>query len=407
MELNTDELLNQGKNLFRAGEFSRAYSLYTKIIKEQPDNYQAMVSLGRINLFNNLLKESENWLKKAMEINPEEKEPKMLLAEVYHRQDNFKEVTPLLNAIGRSNEAKLSASLEGTTPYQIEDDFKETTVKFVMTDPLPVVKCRINNSEEALFLIDTGAPELNIDIDFARRIGVKPLGRETAVFAGGMKGFFEFGRADQVELGNLKIKNVPVHIHPLQGLSRMLNGLPIQGILGTVFLYHFIFTFDYPKGELILQRKSEETEKMIQEKIQSGEYIKVPFWMAGDHFILAWGTVNQSKPLLFFVDTGMAGGGFSCSETTRLEANINLSDSPQGTGIGGGGPIKLSRAVLDEITLGEAKEKNIVGLFPPMPPSSDYRLGFRMGGIISHAFFRPYRLIIDFTNMNLLLKRSG
>jgi hypothetical protein len=31
------------------------------------------------------------------------------------------------------------------------------------------------------------------------------------------------------------------------------------------------------------------------------------------------------------------------------------------------------------------------------------RLGFEVGGLISHAFFRPYALTIDFTNMRLVL----
>ena len=38
-----------------------------------------------------------------------------------------------------------------------------------------------------------------------------------------------------------------------------------------------------------------------------------------------------------------------------------------------------------------------------MPPSVEYQHGFRIGGIISHGFFRTYALTFDFEKMRFLL----
>ena len=63
--------------------------------------------------------------------------------------------------------------------------------------------------------------------------------------------------------------------------------------------------------------------------------------------------------------------------------------------------------IMDELTLGDAKEKNVMGIFGAFDGTGiEYEFGFRIGGIISHGFFRPYKLTFDFTTMNLILERT-
>jgi hypothetical protein len=42
-----------------------------------------------------------------------------------------------------------------------------------------------------------------------------------------------------------------------------------------------------------------------------------------------------------------------------------------------------------------------------MPPDAEFRHGFRIAGVISHAFFRLYALTLDFEKMRLLLNPGG
>ena len=56
--------LTEANNLFKDGKFTESEALYAEIVKKDPDNYQTVLSLGRLNLYKNSLGESEKWLKK-------------------------------------------------------------------------------------------------------------------------------------------------------------------------------------------------------------------------------------------------------------------------------------------------------------------------------------------------------
>jgi hypothetical protein len=144
----------------------------------------------------------------------------------------------------------------------------------------------------------------------------------------------------------------------------------------------------------------------LEEKAQAERQVVVPFWMA-EHYMVTWGTVNKSQPLLLFVDTGLAGGGFTGPESTLKEAGIKLQEGQAIEGLGGGGKMASILFEVEELTLGDARERNIQGAYGPFPPHLEYAFGFRIGGLISHGFFRPYALTLDFTGMRYFLERKG
>ncbi len=140
----------------------------------------------------------------------------------------------------------------------------------------------------------------------------------------------------------------------------------------------FLFTLDYPGGRLVLRRNTPEQSKAVQAESKKAGAFRMPFWLAGDHFIFARGTANGAGPYLFHVDSGMAGGGFSCPEYVVKEANIELPK--QGfQGMGGGGPITVYPFTVD-LTLGDARQTGVRGLNGALPPGSEDRFGFRTGG---------------------------
>jgi hypothetical protein len=73
-------------------------------------------------------------------------------------------------------------------------------------------------------------------------------------------------------------------------------------------------------------------------------------------------------------------------------------------GVGGGGAMKVTPFLLDELRLGEAKQSNVMSFFGPFPESLELRYGFRIGGLVSHTFFRQYAVTFDFTAMRLHLR---
>ena len=88
-------------SLYKEGQFEDAKAVYSEVIGEDPGNYKALLSSGKIALISNELNDAEDLLMKAMNLTPDESEAKQLLAEVYYRQDEFTKAAPLLHSIGK------------------------------------------------------------------------------------------------------------------------------------------------------------------------------------------------------------------------------------------------------------------------------------------------------------------
>ena len=392
---------------FRAGDFAGAEKTYLKIRNEDPKDHRAAARLGYIALLANRLEDAQKWLTEAIKLKPEEAALKSLLAEAYYRQDRFQQAVPLLRASRKEAMAKKLESFKNVSPYRIEGTAEVTNLEFVITDPLPLVQVRVNNSELVNFLIDTGGAELIIDTEFAKEIGATLFKSEVGTFAGGKKAPFQHGRVDSLTLGGFTVKNVPAHILDVRRFSQpIFAGTRVDGIIGTVLLYHFFATLDYPEGQLILQRRTEQNLKQLEQEAGEQGSVVVPFWMAGDHFMVAWGTVNNSQPMLFVVDTGFAGGGFSCPESTLRKADITLQEDQADYGLGGGGKVRVTPFVVDVLTLGDAREHKIQGSYAEGGFPLEEAFGFHIGGLVSHGFFRPYSLTFDFVGMRYFLRRK-
>jgi predicted aspartyl protease len=398
-----EELLAGADSLFAQGEFEDAEVLYRSALEKDPANMHALTSRGRILLYAGRLEEAEIPLRKALHLDPANRRANLLLGEAYCRWNRFGDAAPLFRAAGEISRAEQLEHLDRKPPYDVDGGVDATTVDFIVTDPLPLVRIRINGVEVVVF-IDTGAPGLGIDEELAEEVGAVRFGQQIATFAGGRKAPFEYGVIEEVRIGDFTVHNVPVHIRSGPKLLQTPDGEPTRGVLGTAFLYQFVSAFDYPRGQLILERRTDESLAGIQERAWSPGSVVVPFWMAGDHFMVAWGTANRSRPALFLIDTGLAGGGFMGGDDIVREARIPLPEESF-EAMGGGGATRAKRAVVDRVTLGNVVQRGVVGFFGGTPPLSKM-LGFRVAGIVSHGFFRSYRVIFDFQRMRLVLEPS-
>ena len=273
--------------------------------------------MGRIALLSNRLDDAQKWLERAIALQAADADAKVMLAEVFYRRDDFQRAASSLSGVDVSsnkliasqyptlNVAKLE-SFKGQTPYEVHGNGKSTRLKFLKTDPLPVVSVRVNSGDEVTFFIDTGCSEVALDTDFARELGVPQFGVVQGTFSGGEHADVHQSRIELLTLGDWTIKNLPVATLALRQLSKDLGVKRIDGCIGTNLLYHFLATIDYPHGELVLRRKTAKNLKQFA-AASSGKSVAAPFWIASDHFMVAWGRVETIPPALLFVDTGLAG----------------------------------------------------------------------------------------------------
>jgi hypothetical protein len=404
--------IDSANRLFQAGKFAEAGKLYSQIVAQNPKDYSATLQLGRIALLSNRLDDTQKWLEKAISLRRGDADAKIMLAQAFYRRDDFQKAAASLSGVDVScnklireqyptlNVAMLE-SFKGQTPYELHGNGTSTRLKFVRTEPLPLVNVRVNGGKEVTFFIDTGGSEVTLDTEFAKELGVPKFGAVQGTFSGGQHAEVQLGRIDSLTLGDWTVKNVPTAMMPLRQLSEGFGVNQINGIIGTTLFYHFLTTMDYPQGELVLRRK---TAKNLEEFTKSpGKRVTVPIWMASDHFMVGWGRVEKVPPTLLFVDTGLVGAGVKLAESIIKEAGIKLEENKATEGAGGGGTLKIVPYTVHQLSFGDIKEENVPGLYDgPFP--WQYMFGFHLAGMVGHDFFKPYAVTFDFQNMQIFLQ---
>ena len=418
--------LTKADAAYLQGKFTEADARYREAVAKDPANAAALEKLGNIALWKNDLAAAETYLKAAQKNQswfnrrwPMNIPIKMHLALVYARADRMREAADLFESAaglfpyGPLKEFKLKSAqlklLADAAPYRVSGD-AETIVPFIVTDPLPVIHVSINGSEPSNFFIDTGGEGLIVDAGFGRQIGAVTVGEVDLEYAGNKKGKTGFGKVDQVRIGGISVSNVPISTLDLDEISRtVFPGLNVKGIVGTGFLKRFLSTLDYKKGQLVLRQPFANKQKTDQAiRLTERDHV-FPIWLVETHLIFTEGSVNQLPPGMMFIDTGLADGGFHASRAILTQAGVNMDWSQANYGVGGGGKAKSLGVTIDEVTLGRDPQaihrKNIRGIvFEEDISIFNDALGFKVGGLISHQFFRDFAVTFDFENMRLILQ---
>ena len=425
--LSTESLENAGL-LYKMGEFDRAKNIYKKYYDNNTKKPEVLERLGNITLFENKPHEAEKYFLQALENSsikfwPFSANLKVRLALTYLRMDNYAEAVKYFEEaagplpMGPFKQISALAhqfEMFAADSAYIVDGPEQSHIKFVTRDPLPVVEISINHSSPVKFFIDTGAMDVVVDSAFAAELGLQISSRMVGDFAGSKKSLQGLGKAASIEVGAMTIKNVPISTVDISGpVTPIFNRSDIKGILGTRFLMHFVSTLDYINGEMVLTKISgkEPSENNIAVQQSTGEFISIPFWLVDTHYIMAKGSVNGIGPMLFWVDTGLAGKGFTAPQPLLNKAGIEVDWSKSRKTSGGGGEIEVVDINVESLSLGEAPNEVTQTNVPGLAVKNDTTvlngvLGFKVGGVISHQFFRDYSITFDFQQMQLQLRRS-
>ena len=381
---------------FSAGKFDEARGLYQAVPASSPDHELALRRLGAIALYENRLDDAEQQLKLALARDGSDTRAQSLLAESASRRGDFMAAAAWLIKAGRPERATAFSAFGQSRPYRIASPGAEARIAFVQTDPLPAVQGNVNGVE-GLFLIDTGANEIVLDPAFASTAGVTANGGGNGTFAGGKTASIAYGRIAKLSLASLDVSDVPAVLLSTKGFADAAHGKPVAGVIGTAFLSRFLATIDYPAGTLTLEPRNAPPP-------HADSLIAVPFWLVGDHIIVAHGTLNGGAEQLFFVDSGLAGFAFAAPASTLQGAGIAIPVPKPGSSSEVGQSASAPFAI-DALTLGDLHAKNLTGLYGPFPPPLENGLGVHLAGIVSHAFFRPYAVTLDFTRMKIYVRK--
>jgi Flp pilus assembly protein TadD/predicted aspartyl protease len=384
----------RGDALWSMGRFEEAEAAYDAALAIDRHQPRARHGLARSLAARNRFDEALTEIREALTLSPREPEFHNTLGSIYERQRRFDEAAAALTnyvdllpnhersekaAWGRAG-IRFLESFHGREPSQIE----APPLAGVWTMPIRIhgdkvtVMGKVNGGSQE-FVLDTGAERTVISLDVARRRGVLPITsiQTAGVGVAGLRGL-QVGRIDQLEIGELKIRNVPCLIK-----NPPLGGLPTREPESfSPLALGLSMRIDYQRRQLTLGTS-------LPDAAYSD---RLPLRMY--RLALVHGTVNGSLPATFVVDTG--GELISISDAT---AGL-IQPSPTARRI----PLRVygtsgwdkDAFLMPGVDLAFSNihfTRIPVVVLNLRAPSA--LLGLQLGGIVGHRFLSKYRVTID------------
>jgi predicted aspartyl protease len=227
-------------------------------------------------------------------------------------------------------------------------------------------------------VLDTGSEMAVLRNTTAERAGVAPIVYTIAAGVGhvGVRGL-QVGRIDELEIGTLKVRNVPTLIK-----NPPLRDVPMLEIEGfSPLALGFSVRIDYAKRMVFMSRTLPEKRYDVELPIR---HHRLP---------LVRGRVNGDHPVHFVVDTGGEAISMSRATAASLELSPVRHIPLKVYGTSGWDPdaflLTGVNLAFDRITMPNSA---VVVLNLDAP---SVLLGFQVGGIVGHRFLSQYEVAID------------
>lgn len=360
---------------FASGDFASAAAAYREQLEATPGDSHAALRLGELALYENDLDDAERFLSTIPPASPDASAAARELAEVARRRSELAQ------------------------PATVEHG--ETSVPLVAVDPLPAVRVSVDGTN-AIFLIDTGAPGIVLDPDFARRLHLTVTSAGTGVFAGGRTAAIQRTVVPDFRIGGAETHNVSATLLPTHA-AQFFPNVRIDGIVGTGLFERFLATIDYPHARLVLRARSAAISSAFERSAVGSGATVVRCWLVGDHFVFARARVDDAPEGLFLFDSGLAGGGIMPSASLVTAAHLALDTAHAGSGMGGAGSVQFVPFVAPLVAVGSAVQRNVPGSYTPQGTPFGI-FPFAVQGAISHLFLKHYAYTVDFTAMRIVLQ---
>ena len=223
--------------LWASGLFEEAEVRYRDALALEPGLARGLHGVARSLLARNQLDEAMGQAQAALRLAPRDMEVHHTVGAIYERMHKYEEAAVaygnyvnLLPNKDTSEKAQWSRaeirflrSFAQRVPFQADPGTDDIiySVDFRTVNEKVVVSARVNDSRPQDFVVDTGAENTVITEITARRLGVAPITYTLSAGVGetGLRGL-QLARVDSLELGTLKLRNVPVIIKspPLRDL---------------------------------------------------------------------------------------------------------------------------------------------------------------------------------------------
>ena len=390
--------------LWASGLFEEAEARYRDALALQPDLARGLHGVARSLLARNQLDEAMNQAQAALRLAPRDMEVHHTVGAIYERMHKFEEAAVaygnyvnLLPNKDTSEKAQWSRaeirflrSFAQRVPFQTEPgtDDMVYSVDFRTVNDKIVVRARVNDSNPQDFVVDTGAENTVITEVTARRLGVAPITYTLSAGVGetGLRGL-QLARIDSLELGTLKLRNVPVIIK-----SPPLRDLPTsetESLSPLSLGYSMIIDYGTKKLTFGKHLPNEQGDLELPLRVYRLATVR--------------GLVGKDYQASFVVDTG--GEVISISQATANRIPVKEGTRKIALKVYGSSGWDKDAFLMPgmDLSFDKIKYTNFpVVVLNLNAPSA--LLGFQLGGIVGHKFLSGYRVGIDLERSVLRLK---
>ncbi len=403
---NAEVLSIHADALWSAGLFDEAHEEFKDALAMEPHLSRGHHGLARALASQNKLDEALNEAQVALKHSPRDEEIHHTVGSIFERMRRYEQAAAaygnyvnLLPNKDRSDKAAWSRSqirflrsFGEREPIAMADEASDSlhTVDFRVVDDKVIVKARVNGGRAQDFVLDTGSELTTISRQTASSATVRPITYTLSAGVGevGLRGL-QLGRLDTLEIGTLKLSNVPALIK-----APALRGIPKRETESFSPLgLGLSMTIDYGTNKLSIGRK------LPAEKAE----FNLP--MRHHRLSMVRGMLNEKRPTYFVVDTG--GEVISISTTTaeELDHDIPRKIALRVYGTSGWDRDAFLMPGVD-LKFNEINYKNFAVVVLNLQAPS-VLLGFQVGGIVGHKFLSPYRVSLDLDRSELRMSKSG
>jgi predicted aspartyl protease len=240
----------------------------------------------------------------------------------------------------------------------------------------------------------------------ARKLGLHPIARGGLARAVGGGGKFEivYGYLSSVEIGEVRIENVPVYIRRFYDEKN-----PVDGYVGLSLISKFVALVDYGQRSITLVRQRSEDglgwttiDRAINPKAADAAVPppqgmqEIPLRTTSSGFLSGEVALDGlDKPLNFIIDTGASVSVVS-QKLAELES-ITAHIQPMKMRVFGAAGIteNVDTVLLPRVILGSLMREKISAAVLDMDPVNE-TAGFTQSGILGGNFLKHFRVSFDF-----------
>lgn len=396
-----------GTVLLSAGRMKDARPIFYKGIQLNKNEAIAWAGLGLLDFYENRIDEAVLNLREAVLQEPNHADFTFALAQISARAERYAEAADAYQRflmLSRDTDDERRDRIRGLitflrflgnrTKLYSSSGSESTKVAFDLVGNRPVLKLKVNGRREPLnFVLDTGAGISVISLGTAKRLKIKPITKGGFAKGIGGNGKFEivYGFINQLEIGEVRVRNIPVYIREFHA-----TGVQVDGYIGLSVISKFLTTVDYGESTFTLDR-SDAVMTAASEDTRS-----LPLRLTSSGFLSGEVAVDGlENPVNFIVDTGASVSVISY-ELAALEAIRSHESSQRMRVVGAAGITEDVRSFLiPKISFGDHSRLKILAVALDLDLINEAS-GFEQGGILGGNFLKNYKLTFDFRNARVL-----